>query len=91
MSAFLAIESIRTSPVNFSPSGDDYLLLFERVERQARGAAHARARKLAASQHVGPIQSDKLEGFGADDEPADDFLTWLETIRKEDQHGSVPE
>jgi len=92
MTAFQAIESERTSSVPFSPSGDDYLHLFERVEIQVRSEAHLRAHQLAVSQQVEPIRIDNLKGdFWPDDESADDFLTWLETIRKEDAHRSVPE
>lgn len=92
MTAFQAIESERTSSVPFSPSGDDYLHLFERVERYVISEAHARARQLASSQDVKPIRISEFKGeFWPHDESADDFLEWLETIRKEDVHRSVPE
>lgn len=92
MSAFLAIESVRRSPNHFLPSGDDYLSVFERVEREAHTEAHARAHQLAASQGIRPFQTDECNaGFWPDDEPTDDFLSWLESIRKEDGHRNIPE
>jgi hypothetical protein len=102
MSTFVetAVESVRSHPSAMSPSHEDYLSLFERVEREfeltreeARRQAHARAWELARQQGVVPIRDIKeLQGdFWPEEESVDEFLSWVRATRRADKDRSIPE
>src|SRR5215210_4130535 len=89
-----AVESVRSHPPSISPSSEDYLSLFERLEREAelareetRKQAHARAWELAKQQGVEPIRDIKeLQGdFWPEEESVDEFLAWVRAIRQQDK------
>lgn len=96
MSTFVetAVESARSHPHAMSPSSENYLSLFERLEHEAelereeaRREAHARAWELAKKQGVEPIHDIKeLQGdFWPEEESVDEFLSWVRTIRQQDK------
>jgi hypothetical protein len=94
MSTFVetAVESVRSHPSAKSPSPEDYLSLFERLEREAELAREgrrrqARAWELAKQQGVEPIRDIKeLQGdFWPAEESVDEFLSWVRAIRQQDK------
>lgn len=55
--------------------------------------AHARALELARRQGVAPIRNiEDLRGdFWPEEDNADEFLSWVRTIRQDDTRRSIPE
>lgn len=83
-----AIESARSDPFGVLHSHEEYLFLFQRLEReQARDQAHARAWELAKRQGVSPIRSiEDLQGdFWPEEESVDEFLDWVQATRQQDK------
>lgn len=102
MSSFVesAVESVRSRPSGMQPSPEDYVLLFERLEREAESArrqlrkeAHDRVWELAKLQGVEPVHDiEDLRGeFWPEDENTDEFLLWLRATRQKDENRSIPE
>ena len=63
------------------------------AETDSTAQARGRARALAEQQGVKPIRDirDLRGDFWPHDEPAEDFLAWLRSIRREESVRSVPE
>ncbi|HEY0097433.1 MAG TPA: hypothetical protein VGB76_00650 [Pyrinomonadaceae bacterium] len=55
--------------------------------------AHGRARELARRQGVEPIRGiEDLRGdFWPEEDNADEFLSWVRTLRQDDARRSIPE
>lgn len=97
MSVFVetAIESVRS---HASPrSHEDYRLLLERIEieaqnaaKESRRSAHARAWELARQQGVEPMCNieDLPRDPSPDEDSVDEFLSWIYSIRRQDNDRS---
>jgi len=94
MSEFVENKIHGQGPQGPAISPEDRVRLLDRVRQEARTQqAHARARELAKQQGVRPVRSIKelQGGFWPEEESADEFLAWLDALRRNDKPRSIPE